>query len=517
MARPATGTMETAELADGTRSFRIRVRGGEPRQRPRVTLHERKGCDCCDGGGWDERSAEIRLEDILAEIRVGVFEPPEKKVRATSSPEENGSPLTYAAFGEWVIAGKVSGELSERGPISPNTEKDYRWRLGYSEAYFGEAPIIDLSRARSLGFLRHLFQTAAAERKAIEAGAVLRDRQGRRRFPLSLSSIKKIVDFYASVLQEAVEEEIRDDNPGRSRRMRVRVPKPKRTYLEIDELGALLKAASDQEIALPSVISAKGQTGTNSAVARLAASGKPPKAIASELGIAKSTVSYHLRKLNIKVERGYVGRRMVCELLGRGGLRASEVCDLRIRSLRLHHPGGARVSIEDAKTEAGERTVALSPDGTEVAIKHLDRLRRAGLPTGPDDYLVPNTRGGRMTRQRVGKIVAEAANLASERLQALGLPPLPRTTPHTLRRTFISIALLVSNFDLKWVMDQVGHAYATMTMDVYAQLQQRLERQHGAKFDRLVREAQRQVAIPESIGTPSFAADDGGVLLAAAA
>jgi hypothetical protein len=43
-------------------------------------------------------------------------------------------------------------------------------------------------------------------------------------------------------------------------------------------------------------------------------------------------------------------------------------------------------------------------------------------------------------------------------------------------------------------MDQVGHADSTMTMDVYAQLQQRADRQHGANFDRLVRRAREQLA-----------------------
>ena len=97
-----------------------------------------------------------------------------------------------------------------------------------------------------------------------------------------------------------------------------------------------------------------------------------------------------------------------------------------------------------------------------------------------------------MARQRVGKIVAAAAKLAGERLVARGLPPLPNTTPHSLRRTYISIALLANKFDVKWVMDQVGHADSTMTMDVYAQLQQRVDRQHGASFDRLVRKARTQ-------------------------
>lgn len=154
--------------------------------------------------------------------------------------------------------------------------------------------------------------------------------------------------------------------------------------------------------------------------------------------------------------RGYVGRRVVSEILGRSGVRASELCDLTIGKVRLHDPAGARFRIPDSKTETGVREVQMSPDLAEAVVTHLDRLRRIAAPTGPEDYLVPNLRGGRMSRQRVGKIVSEAAHLASERLTAKGLPPLPSTTPHTLRRTYISIALLANNFDVKWVMGQVA-------------------------------------------------------------
>ena len=103
--------------------------------------------------------------------------------------------------------------------------------------------------------------------------------------------------------------------------------------------------------------------------------------------------------------------------------------------------------------------------------------------------MVPNLRGGRIARQRVGEIVTEAAAEASETLRARGLPSLPRVTPHSLRRTYISIALLANNFDVKWVMSQVGHADSKMTLDVYAQLEQRAKRDHGASFDRLIRRA----------------------------
>jgi hypothetical protein len=56
---------------------------------------------------------------------------------------------------------------------------------------------------------------------------------------------------------------------------------------------------------------------------------------------------------------------------------------------------------------------------------------------------------------------------------------------------------VASRFDVLWVMRQVGHADSKMTMDVYAQLQQRAERQHGEAFDALVRRARARL-----YGTP---------------
>jgi hypothetical protein len=53
--------------------------------------------------------------------------------------------------------------------------------------------------------------------------------------------------------------------------------------------------------------------------------------------------------------------------------------------------------------------------------------------------------------------------------------------------------LLANRFDVLWVMRQVGHADSHMTMDVYAQLQQRAERQHGEAFDGLVRRARERL------------------------
>ena len=93
--------------------------------------------------------------------------------------------------------------------------------------------------------------------------------------PLSASSVRKLTDLLATILDDAVENEHIDRNPARGKRMRIRVPKPSRSFLEMDDLA------------------------------------EPGE---------------------------YVGRRAVIEILGRSGVRASELCDLRVRDVRLHDP-----------------------------------------------------------------------------------------------------------------------------------------------------------------------------------
>jgi len=160
--------------------------------------------------------------------------------------------------------------------------------------------------------------------------------------------------------------------------------------------------------------------------------------------------------------------------------------------MRLHDPDGARFRIPDSKTETGIREVQMTPDLVEAVVEHLDLLQRAGRSTGPENFLVQNLHGGRMDRQRARSIVRDAAVEANERQIELGLPPLPTVTPHSLRRTYISIALLANQFDVKWVVGQVGHADSKMTMDVYAQLEQRVDRSHGTNFDRLIAGARQR-------------------------
>jgi hypothetical protein len=67
--------------------------------------------------------------------------------------------------------------------------------------------------------------------------------------------------------------------------------------------------------------------------------------------------------------------------------------------------------------------------------------------------------------------------------------------------------LIANQFDLKFVMAQVGHVDSSMTMDVYAQLEQRAKRSHGVSFDRLLAEARERVAVLPLRSAPTTSPD----------
>jgi integrase len=488
MSREHTGTITTKTLSDGTRAFYLRFI--DKGRRERVTLHERRGCTCGCGGGWNERTAAVELKNIVARVEAGVWQ----KARPDKPPGQQKMPTFHEYASAWLEA-KIAGAIGDR-PIDVNTQNDYRWRLTkHLLPFFAKYRLDAIDAATCQAFKAKRLAEAAELRAAIEAGADIRDKSGKPARPLGPASIRKIITTLAAILDEAIEDGHIERNPARGRRMRVRVPKPSRTFLEMDELVALIDAAGDQDsqIARVSREALAGKGTTAAQVAELLAEGKSTSEIADELGRAKSTVGWHIKRLGVEGTRDYIGRRAIVATLGGAGLRASELCNVLMAEVRLHDPDGARLRIPDAKTDAGVREVQLSPDLVEELVAHVDRLRRAGLPTHPGAYLFPNSRGGRMSRQRVSRIVNKAAGLATERLVARGLPPLPVTTPHSLRRTYISIALLANKFDVKFVMDQVGHADSKMTSDVYNQLLQRAQREHGEAFDRLVRAARERL------------------------
>src|SRR3954452_2036856 len=250
MGRPPTGRLDVDTLADGTRVFRLRFHADGRRERR--TLHERRDCDCGCGGGWSERTARVELDNELARIRAGVWQRPARaRDRGTAGA---GPGPSFHEYASWWLQAKVDGVIGHK-PIDANTRADYRWRLTvHLLPFFGPYPLDEIDRQLCLRFKEAKLREADELRAAIAAGAVLRDRHGRRLRPLGLASLKKLTETLAAILDEAIEDEYIERNPARGRRMRVRAPKPPRTFLEMDELVALIDAAGEQDGPLVPVV-----------------------------------------------------------------------------------------------------------------------------------------------------------------------------------------------------------------------------------------------------------------------
>jgi integrase len=483
MPRNRTGSQVALRAsADGAFELRFCVDG----RRQRVVLHAQPGCGCGCGGGWDEVGARTELHNILARVRVGTWRPPDRLPQRSRRRKPSRTPTFERYATDWLQA-KIDGTSGASGAIAPSTADLYRSQLAvHLLPFFGHRPVAEIDRDACLEFKTHKLRQAHEIREALTAGADLRDRYGRRAMPLSASSVKRLIDLLGMILDEAAGDGLITTNPARGKRMRLKVPRPPRPALEIDDLAALLDAAAEQDQPVRPVIQRADLGPTTRLVEHLLTQGRRPHQIAQRLGVSRSTVSWHLRRLDAVGRQPYAGRCVVCELLGRAGLRASELSELRVGDVRLDELTHAHLLIREAKTDAGVREVQMTPQLVEVVTAHLHRLHQAGLPTGPDAYLVPNSRGGAISRKRIAGIVLAAVERACEHQQRRGLPPLPSITPHALRRTYISIALLANGFDVKWVMRQVGHTDSKMTMDVYAQLVQRIHREHGANFDALL-------------------------------
>ena len=232
-----SGSIDVVILADGTRAFRLRFRALGKRQRD--VLHDRAGCACGCGGGWDERAARAELGNILARVRAGVWEPREPAAPPVEPARDPDVPRVRVG----MATAKVQGVLGDK-PIDDNTRSDYRWRLTrHLLPFFATYRLDQIDRELCLAFKARKLQEAHELREALAAGADLKDRQGRTARPLSAASIRKLIDTLAAILDDAIEDELIDRNPARGKRMRVRVPKPARTFLEMDELVAVIEAA----------------------------------------------------------------------------------------------------------------------------------------------------------------------------------------------------------------------------------------------------------------------------------
>ncbi|MQA76311.1 MAG: tyrosine-type recombinase/integrase [Solirubrobacterales bacterium] len=237
---------------------------------------------------------------------------------------------------------------------------------------------------------------------------------------LSPRSVNMVLGVLGQVLDDAVEYGLLDANPARGRRRRMRERKAPRSFLELDMVGDLLDAAGAWEAELP--------------------------------------------------RHQQVGRRALLALLCLAGPRVGEAIAADRGDFDL---AGGRWRIPESKTDSGRRDVELTMYLRDELVQHVAAMEALGRPIGARAPLFPTSTGRRHTRGRVGSLLAGAVERANRKRAEDGEQLLPdRVTPHTLRRTFASLALAAGR-NPRWVMAQLGHADARVTLSIYAQVVQR--------------------------------------------
>jgi integrase len=483
--RPSTGSIESVPLKDGSAS--IRGRFNHDGVRYRVVFGR-------DVEGWTKQRGMQELANVRALLAAGLAIEP---VLARYEPEPTpalgdcSSAVAFDLYCSRWLERMRTGEIGQ-APLAENSYQDYLWRLRkHVLPFFGPMQLAQITDQDCARFRARLFADRDQLMKIIAAGGSPTDSNGRRRKPLSLRSIQMMMSLLAQILDDAVADKLREGNPARSKRLRVRVPKPNRTFLEIDQLVALLGAVGELESAPRSQKRAKLTASQVKDIRECLHRGETQYALRLEFGLSSGSMSMLANGKTYRGDNGRVGWRALCATLGYAGPRISEALDLLERDVRLHDPSASRLWVSDSKTDTGVRHVEVTPKLRDILLAHRAQKIRCGYPVEPERPFFCTRKGTRWDEGNVRERVLDAgARLASEKLVENGLPPLPHVTPHTMRRTYVSVMLLATNFDVPFVQSQVGHTDSKLTMDVYAQLLDRSKRAHGAAFDALLADAQ---------------------------
>lgn len=443
MGRPRNGQLREYNNSDGTVTYSARIRWQGKRMNVRLGN---------EFEGWNRRLAEVKLAQILKEIDAGIWSPP-----IADPDDQERDPIFHEFATVWFDR--------SRADLDKSTTASYQHTLSrYILPEFKDHRLTEITYEAVLRWRDRLRQEAERLRLAKQNGVTLTDRHGRPKRAFGPQTINEAARLLGQILNRAVESEhyLIDRNPVRGRSgLRLRTAaRPPREHLEADELVSLIEAADllDQGI--------RARTLSRALRAKvLRASGLTWSEVAKELGCAESTAIYLSQQRADKDAPRR--RRAIIVVLALTGVRASELAQLRWE--RVDHTHG-RVVLPDAKTPAGVREIHLSP----FARKEL-ALYRASLTTDPavDDYVFQVRSGGPNNRFNLGRRLKHIAEVAAQLRAADAQAPLPsRITPHTFRRTYITLSLQAGK-DLVFVQTQAGHADWKTTLDIYTQQSQR--------------------------------------------
>jgi integrase len=170
--------------------------------------------------GWTRQKAEAELANVLADVRRGIWRPAEPEP-VVEGPAE--APTFHLVASEWIAARKLDG-------LRPRTIEHLTWAL---------------TTHLLPAFARYHVDAITPQRVDAYRAAKVREREEALvDRPLSNGTINRTIAVLAAVLDQAVEYGHLTTNPARGKRRRLKHARPRRTWLELDEVRFLLDATT---------------------------------------------------------------------------------------------------------------------------------------------------------------------------------------------------------------------------------------------------------------------------------
>lgn len=222
MAREATGQVVTRKGKRGiTYAARVRAYG----ERHYLSL----------GYSWDgytRRRADTELQNILADIRRGIWKPPQPEPAPTPAQD----PTFHEFASQWLDG--------LRHELAPRTIEDYELALTHHLLPF---------------FKNHrLSQITAQETDRYKTAKVREREQGTVERPLSNRTINKTLTRLGQILDVAVRYELIPHNPVKSRVAKLKERPPARARMHGHQVQVLLQRAGRHRVLLATAIMAGG-------------------------------------------------------------------------------------------------------------------------------------------------------------------------------------------------------------------------------------------------------------------
>jgi len=401
--------------------------------------------------GWNEIAADRQLQEYLQQARAGVYRP----AVVVEAPVEL-DPTFHEFASSWLELKRVE--------LADTTYEDYRNLLvRHLLPFFAELQLTHITYERVAEYRAERLRTSRALHDAAAAGFPLieHDKDGHPR-PRRLFGARQInasIGLLAQILARAVKSDSYTlaRNPAIDPELRVKRKKPAaRRHLEADEVLDLLAAAIelDNPVSIATVQRAE--------LVRHLRDVKQLKwkEIAAELGCSEPTAIWLYRRQPEPHPERHL--RTAIALLTLAGGRNQETAALTWNELDFSHQ---RIVVGESKSRP--REIEMSPFLVEELLLHRRDLRRP--PRGND--LVLQTRAGEpRTRHNLNNnVLKPVVARADQRRRRRGAAPLPpNITPHTLRRTFVTMSAQRGK-SLSWIVGQIGHYDFTTTHRYYLQ------------------------------------------------